>query len=342
MKYVNYERLTGITQRIKPFRGTDNRYPIGSRAQSYKCFYVEKEGNDTIYKLCYGHTHIEHQRTKEDYDKAIASGSTNVHQIQWREDDDPLKYVTYERVPRVLAIVRPDNSFEFVANYYGQGDNMIMSNWCDGFLSRSSRHGGMIYSQWRNDNVFHPIFKGLRVNCDTMQAMTPYQISGYRVMRKVAKEFLKQYVDFYKVAEAMMKCMRAEDFLDMGVELAKELGVKDNSWGGLEIHSSKLHLEAQARLHTAPMDSAVLYCMAHDLNATNRRIAYHMGKYPWATSGEYDLVALFDTMKRKLNKEIYRNNDSVMKEVEYEMGKRYPASEWGVTITVDGKEVEQY
>ena len=67
-----------------------------------------------------------------------------------------------------------------------------------------------------------------------------------------------------------------------------------------------------------------------------------MGKYSWATSGEYDLVALFDTMKRKLNKEIYRNNDSVMKEVEYEMGKRYPASEWGVTITVDGKEVEQY
>jgi len=32
----------------------------------------------------------------------------------------------------------------------------------------------------------------------------------------------------------------------------------------------------------------------------------------------------------------------VMKPVEYTMGKRFPQSEWGLTITVDGKEVEQY
>ena len=46
MRYVSYERLSNIVASgVKPFRGTTNRYPIGSRQQNTKCFYVDKEGD---------------------------------------------------------------------------------------------------------------------------------------------------------------------------------------------------------------------------------------------------------------------------------------------------------
>lgn len=343
MRYISYKRLSDIVASgVKPYRGTTNRYPIQSRTHNTKCFYVDKEGDDTIFRITYGNTYNEHPVTKEQYAEAYAKGLKHYNEISWRPADAPDRFVRYELTPRELCVVRPDNSVEFTAHHYGQGDNTIMSNWTNGWFYRSSRHGGMVYRHSHRDGYFHPIFKGLRLNCDTMESMTPYQASGYRVMRKTAKEFLKQYKDFYTISHAMMKSMRPEDFFGVAEDLIKELGIGKNSWGGLEINSAKLHKEAQARLHTAPLDSAVLYCMAHDINRTIRRVAHHMDSTQWNPYGEYELVAVFDTMKRKLNTEIYRNNHEVMKVVDYERGRPYPASEWGVTIKVDGKEVEQY
>jgi hypothetical protein len=51
---------------------------------------------------------------------------------------------------------------------------------------------------------------------------------------------------------------------------------------------------------------------------------------------------MFLNLKRRLNKEIYKANDSVFKKVEYSNGEIYPPSEWGYTIMVDGVEVKQY
>ena len=343
MSYLSYDRLTRITKEVKPYRGSTNRYPIGSRTQNNKCFYVEKEGDDIVYKITYGNNYKEHPVTKEQYAEAYALGLKHYSEIGWRDPSDVNRFVRYELIPREMLIVRPDNTLEFVGNGYGQGDNMILSSWTRGWVCRSSRHGGMIYRQrWDGNEIFHPVFKGLKLDAETMQAITPYQVTGRRVMRKTAKEFLKQYADFYKISHAMMKSMRPEDFFSVAEDLVKELGIQKNSWGGLQIDSGKLHLEAQARLHTAPMDSAVLYCLAHDINRTSSRVAHHMGLSNWKPHGDYELMTIYDTMKRKLNKEIYRNNDTVMKLVEYERGKPYPASEWGVTITVNGEEVEQY
>ena len=55
-----------------------------------------------------------------------------------------------------------------------------------------------------------------------------------------------------------------------------------------------------------------------------------------------ELESIFINLKRKLNTELYRKNPTVMKQIEYEMGSLYPASQWGIDIYVDGKEVEQY
>lgn len=340
MYYISYNRLTDVTKTVKPYRGSTNRYPISSRTHNNKCFYAEKEGDDTVYKITYGMTYREYPVTKEEYLNSQVTGVGGYQEISWRPDDAPDKYVRYERQPRELGIVRPDNSFEFTGQHFYQGENMIMSSWSRGYFHRSSRHGGMVYSGFREE-VFHPIFRGLKVNCDTMQALTPYELKGKRVMRKVAKDFLKQYVDFYKVSEAMMKSMRLEDFIGIGEDLAKELGITKSSWGSYEVDSEFLHHEAQARLHTAPMDSAVLYCMAHNIYHMAHRVAFN-GQNSYYTRQDVDLLAVYQTMKNRLNREIYRNNPQVFKEVEYESGKKYPASEWGVTVLVDGKEVEQF
>jgi len=342
MQYINYKRLTEITKTVKPYRGSTNRFPISYRVHNTKCFYVEKEGDDTIYRITYGYGSKEFGVTKEEYINAEAQGIKNYHDITWREETDPMRYIRYETHPREIGIVRPDNSFEFTASYYGQGDNTIMSAWSHGYFCRSSRHGGMIYNNYRNE-VFHPIYKGMRVDCDTMQALTPYQVTGQRVMRKVAKDFLKQYVDFYKISDVMMKSMRSEDFIDMAYDILEELGAtKDHDGWGVSINTSNLHSEAQNRLSTAPLDSAMLYCVAHDVMNVRRRISYHKSTNNYYSSNPLNLESVYDAMRRKLNKEIFRNNPSVLKPIDYEMGKRYPASDWGVTITVDGKEVEQY
>lgn len=341
MQYINYARLDKISKTVKPYRGSTNRFPIGSRTQNTKVFYVEEENGERVFKICYQFKHNEIPVSKEEY---IANSSSGGYQdCSYRDADAPNRYVRYNTVPRDLGIVRPDNTFEFTGEYYGQGDNTIMSAWCNGYFFRSSRHGGMVYKTYRGEgtHLFHPIFKGMRVDCDTMQTTTPYQVTGRRVMRKVAKDFLKQYTDFYKVSEAMMKSMSYDDFAGIGVDLMKELDIPKTSWGSYEIDSGELHRIAQERLHNSPLDSAVLYCMAHNIMEFARRVSYH-GQNSYYTRTAIELPNLYDTMKRKLNSEIYRNNPEVMKPIEYVAGEMYPASEWGVTITVDGKEVQQY
>jgi hypothetical protein len=342
MQHLNYTRLKEISTNVKPFRGSTNRFPIGSRTHNTKVFFVDELDGETVFRICYGSTYDEIPETKQRYVDTTALGLTTISEITWREEDDPLRYVRYVSKPREMGIVRPDNTFEFTANHYGQGDNTIMSAWSRGYFFRSSRHGGMVYKlRWNGSHLFHPIFKGMRVNCETMESQTKYQVTGKRVMRKVAKDFLKQYVDFYKVSEAMMKAMKPEDFVGIGADLVEELKIEKSSWGTLSIHRGDMHKEAQNRLQTAPLDSAVLYCLAHDVMHMERRVSYY-GKDNYWANAPLELMSMFDAMKRRLNTEIFRNNPEVMKPIEYEMGKEYPASQWGVTIVVDGKEVEQY
>jgi hypothetical protein len=341
MQYINYARLDKISKTVKPYRGSTNRFPIGSRTHNTKVFYVEEENGERVFKICYQFKYNEIPVSKEEF---IANSNSGSYQdCTYRDADAPNRYVRYNTVPRDLGIVRPDNTFEFTGGHYGQGDNIVMSTWTNGWFFRSSRHGGMVYKSRRSEgHLFHPVFKGMRVDCDTMLTTVPYQVTGRRVMRKVAKDFLKQYSDFYKISEAMMKSMSYKDFADIGVDLMKELDIPKTSWGTYDVNRNELHKVAQERLHNSPLDSAVLYCMAHNIMEFYRRVSYHGQDSTYYARQTIELPNLYDTMKRKLNAEIYRNNLEVMKPIEYVCGEKYPASEWGVTITVDGKEVQQY
>jgi hypothetical protein len=335
MKALEWSRLTEITKTQKPYRGTTNRFPIGDRRHNTKDFVSEERNGEQVYSVRYGHTYKRHEHTMEEW-------QANQGSIHKREDyEGNIVYESYSSIPRELGIVRSDNTFEFTNAYYGQGDNMIMSNWARGWFLRSSRHGGMIY---RTNDVFHPIFKGMRVHCETMMPHenSQYQVVGKRVSRKDAKEFLSQYTDFYKINEVMLKAMDWKGYMETMADVLKPLGITTENWQLHSAEQEKLVKFAEENLNTSPLDAGIAYALAYDVqNLFSRHRAFFdpNGSNYYNRAVELDVV--FSNLKRKLNKELYKKNPSVMKLTEYEPNKPYPPSEWGMDITVNGKEVEQ-
>jgi len=334
MSLLTYSRLQTITSTQKPYRGTTDRYPLASRRHIHKNFYVDDLNGERVFRITYGNTHKEFAVTKEEY---MANQNT-FHEVHWRAIDHPLRYVRYELHARELGIVRPDNTFEFTAKHYGQGERQLLSNGI-GALSVSTRHGGLVIKNYVSPFIMHPIFKNMRLNMDTMQVHDScnYKMYGKRVNRGEGKKFLSQFEDFFKITEVMLKNMEWKSFLEGSSEVMKELMGEDKFEHTYYLEDyakrdmAKLALE---RIHTAPFDACVLYCVAYDIN----RLYYSMH-----SSNRYvnDLENLFINMKRRVSKELYKANPSVMSVVEYETGKPYPASEWGVDIFVNGVEVEQ-
>jgi hypothetical protein len=335
MKALEWSRLTEITKTQKPYRGTTNRFPIGDRRHNTKDFVSEERNGEQVYSVRYGHTYKRHEHTKEEW-------QANQGTIHKREDyEGNIVYESYSSIPRELGIVRSDNTFEFTSAYYGQGDNQIMSNWARGWFLRSSRHGGMIY---RTNDVLHPIFKGMRVYCETMMPheSSQYQVVGKRVSRKDAKEFLNRYTDFYKINEVMLKAMDWKGYMETMADVLKPLGIGTDNWSLHHEEKDKLIAFAEKNLNTAPLDAGIAYALAYEVqNLFSRHRAFSdpNGSSYYNRAVELDVV--FSNLKRKLNKELYKKNPSVMKLTEYEPNKPYPPSEWGVDITVNGKEVEQ-
>jgi hypothetical protein len=334
MKALTWERLNNITKTVKPYRGTTNRYPIGERRHNTKDFISEERNGEQVYVIRYGFSWKEHEHTKEEW---LKSPST----IHERNHNGEVKYLSYSSLPRELGIVRSDNTFEFTASYYGQGDNMIMSNWARGWFMRSSRHGGMIY---RGNDVFHPIFKGMRIDCETMlpHENSQYKVVGKRVSRKDAKEFLKRYADFYQVNEVMLKTMEWKGYMETALDVLKSLNMTTEHWGLTYEQRQELIKYAEDNLNTAPLDAGVAFSIAHDVQNLFARIRAFDGNGSSYYNREVELDLIFANLKRKLNKELYKANPSVMKLTEYVPNESYPPSEWGVDVYVNDVEVEQY
>lgn len=332
MRALTWSRLMNISTTQKPYRGTTNRFPIGDRRHNTKDFLIEERDGEKICVIRYGYQYQSHEHTKEEFD---ASPSTI-----WERDSGSGKiYVSYTTIPRELGIVRSDNTFEFTNNNYGQGDNIIMSGWSNGWFLRSSRHGGMIY---RGSEVFHPIFKGMRVDCDTMMPheSSVYKVVGKRVSRKDAKEFLSKYSDFYQVNEVMLKAMEWKGYIDTALDVMKSLNIGTDHWGLDTDQRNKLVAFAEENINSAPLDAGLAFALAYDVQTLYSRVRSGVtgnGYY----SREVELDVMFVNLKRKLNKELYKRNPSVMKLTEYEPNKAYPPSEWGVDVFVNGVEVEQ-
>ena len=344
MQALNYKRLNNIAHSVSPFRGSLNRFPIGNRRQNTKYFLVGEENGESVFSIVHGDRYTYVSLTKQEHDKQLKDGVSRLHAHQ--NSDGTWTCRRYDKIPNVLGLVRPDNTFEFTSTGYGQGDRGILSDYGSGCLSTDSRRGGTIWmgaqgGKFRNDRTRGaiPIYQGLRVDCETMRPTKPITVIGRKVNRKVGKELLARYQDFYLTTEVMTKAMDYEAFVKTMNDVVNE------HMGGLGIVESHTDYSAKAEtlLHTAPLDAAMLYMVGWDIG----NMRWNLRKFIDSSSGRYSSHeemphTMFLNLKRRLNKEIYKQNDEVFKKVEYTNGEMYPPSEWGYTVMVDGVEVKQY
>jgi len=342
MQGLNYVRLNSISNSVSPYRGSVNRFPIGSRKQNNKYFLVRDEEGQRVFDIVHGMNWKHITLTKAEHDEYAKQGMARLH--KYDQHDGTWEYYRYEVYPNILGVVRPDNTFEFTAEKYGQGDRGILSTYGHGELSTDSRRGGMVWKGRIHGNGTlgaYPIYKGMRVHCETMRPIKPITVVGRKVDRKVGKDLLAGYAEFYAVTEVMTKAMDYDVFVKTMVEVLDEHTDKpeERRHQNWEIFTSK----ADKLVDTAPLDAAMLYIYAWDVGSMRWNVTRFLdSSYSRYSAYEDTPHTMFLNLKRRLNKEIYKANDEVFKKVEYVDGEMYPPSEWGYTVMVDGVEVAQY
>lgn len=345
MQALNYKRLDSLSNSVSPYRGSVNRFPIGNRRHNTKYFLVRNDEGERVFDIVHGQNWKHITLTKAEHDEYAKQGCPRLNNYQ-DHGTGKWEYYRYEVTPNILGVVRPDNTFEFTAERYGQGDRGILSTYGHGELSTDSRRGGMVWmgaqgGKLRNDKTRGaiPIYKGLRVDCDTMQPTKPITVIGRKVDRKVGKDLLAGYKDFYAITEVMTKAMDYEVFVKTMTEVLNEHMGEINS----NTDWSKFAGKGKEIIHTAPLDAAMLYIYAWDVGSMRWNVRRYVDQNITRYSAQEDTPhTMFLNLKRKLNKEIYKQHDKVFKKVEYVDGEMYPPSEWSYTVMVDGVEVEQY
>jgi hypothetical protein len=331
MRYLNYERLLSISNSVTPYRGSLNRFPIGNRKESTKYFIVGSEEGNNIFNIVYGSKFVKEYVSKEKYDMYNAAGKAVGYESG---PNNRNRYYKWNKTPDVIGLVRPDNSFEFVGDSYFQGCNSVMSSFSTGKFSNDSRRGGLIYCQREStprEPYMLPIYKGLRVDCNTMRPLEPIVVTGKHVDRKASKALMAGYKDFYTVAETMCKVMDIDSFLETAKSIKDEYGINPSTETG-----EAASWVTNALIVDKPIDAMFLYMLAFN----SGRIDSYIHNRNW---GKPDSpMYIFDLMKRRLNKHLYESNKSIFNDVIYKGGDHLPSSEWGYELTVNGKQVIQY
>lgn len=325
---LTYKRLSTISTREKPYRGSTNRFPIEGRRANNKYFLVDKEGDETIFRIIYGEYYFKEEITMAEYVKEYKSKPNSVYG-EMREG----KYYRHARKPNQVGIVRSDNTFEFTADAYHLGERTFLSNMSRGYFNNDSRRGGMVFKQQRYSRTepkFYPIYQGMRINCETMEPTKRISITGKTVNRKESKRLMANHKDFFTTAEVMCKSISQ----DAWIETAKTIFLENE----LDTKKPKEILSlAEAAKDTAPLDSIILYALAMNISDFRFKI-----KHPSSWTFHPKPIDLFNSAKSKIIKQIYMENKSTFNTVSYECNEKYPPSEWGYTLTVDGVEVKQY
>lgn len=340
MQAINYKRLNSISNSVTPYRGSLNRFPIGNRRHNTKYFLVGEEDGQRVFNIVHGNRWKSVDLTKEEYNILKKEDARNVHEHQ--DTNKSTTYYRYEVTPNILGVVRPDNTFEFTGESYGQGDRGILTSYGHGWLRTVSRMGGTIWGGKRNGNGdpgAYPIYKGLRVNCETSMPVKPITVVGKKVDRKIGKALLANYVGFYAVTEVMTKAMDYDIFVKTMADVMNEHMTEPYSNTNWQVFMDK----ADTLMNTAPLDAAMLYMYGWDVGGMRWNLRRYTDSNMTRYSASEDTPhTMFLNLKRKLNKEIYKKNASVFKNVEYTNCDLYPPSEWSYTVIVDGVEVKQY
>jgi len=323
MMYWNYDRLTEITSKNPPFRGKPNKFPWDYKRRSEKGIYVRKEEDDTVFDITYYEKRNTENISKEVYDNYVSSGQSEYVRMYRDPCTNEDVHIFVTRHPSVLGTVRSDNTFEFTNKSYGHGDNIMLSNHSVGYFSICSRMGGLIYSQ---GNSMLPVYQGMRVDCNTMRPTKDFSVFVKNVDRSKSKALVKSYEKLFKVSETMFKAMDHASFKASAREVITDIDNYVSHWG----KTDELFTKGFGLIEESPFDAMTYMILGLNTNYWLSTLAHN----------KYEPHALYVSAKKSILKELYRRNP-IFTEREFKAGETYPASTWGITLRVDGKEVEQ-
>ena len=337
MARLDFNSMASKVRSIDPYRGT-MRYPMDNRSNRQNIFELVEKDNDIEFHVSHGYSYKQVEITEARFKMLDGVRGARVHKKT--HEYEPFDYYTTEITPRVLCVVRSDDTLEYTTDSFYQGDNMKMTDWMGGYQYDSYRMSGTAYSYGYNtkgSNINHPVFKGLRIDADHNPVGQKVQVFRRTVNRKKSKELMEVYKERFKSPDAMLKCM------DTDTMIVSIKDILDEHFGGENHYISTSECFTIAERMFAEgcnFDGVILHGFAHGIQGFNR---WAIDSFASGNHRNYYRIVepknvvprLIACMAKKLYKE-YKPFDE--EEVDF---KSVKPCQWGIRVVVDGKEVNR-
>jgi hypothetical protein len=307
--FVGRERLERIVATDKPYRDSKNAYPYGDRKYSARHFRVLENGDYEIWHMS--------RTTVDDY----LGGKHPEHDYRkWG----------------LVGIVRADNTFEFTKPV-GQSESMLLTEAMNASVYNNARLGGAIYT--KNDRM-HPIFRGMRVDLKTGDAVTPYTTVHHTLKRKEARELDKQHNEFRAVYKAMLDAMDNRGLTELMIDVMSENDI-DN------VSSADFSVVQRLIDEKKYLDAGLLFGAIS--TRTNWYISYALGSVKNEGRSIEEVANSYGRYIKdaanwnpaKFRKALYKHSPQVFTTEERTAGTKLTEATWGFDTIVDGKVAER-
>jgi hypothetical protein len=167
----------------------------------------------------------------------------------------------------------------------------------------------------------HPMFKGLRLDLESLMSVERYEVNVRKLDKKISKEYLAPYQDFKKIVGVLIDPMSDEGIHDVLADLRKEFNKDLNN----DIHFKNLIDDRRY------VDAGVWLAYRQNLN--------YLG---WSSStlGSRFKQLLRESIIAKTDKYLLSSTDIPFILEPIEGGKYFPTSKWGYRI-VQNNQVKQ-
>jgi hypothetical protein len=331
---LSFNKFASKVRSIDPYRGS-MRYPMENRSNRQNIFELVETENGIEFHVSHGYKYEQKPISEARY--KMLEGVRGARVVKKTHDHEQYDYYTTEITPRVLCVVRSDNTLEYATNSFYQGDNMKMTDWMGGYQYDSYRMSGTAYTfHGSGKQMNHPVFAGLRIDEDHNPVGMNVQVFRKTVDRKRSKELMASYKERFKSPDALLKCMDTDTMIVSIKDILEEhFSDEQNHY----ISTSECFAIAE-RMFTQGnnFDGVILHGFAQGIQGFNK---WGIDNYQSSSNrGYYRMIEpknvvprLIACMSKKLYKEYKPFNEE---EVDF---KRVNPSQWGIRVVVDGKEV---
>jgi len=307
--FIGRERLERIVATDKPYRDSKNAYPYGDRRYSARHFRVLENGDYEIWYM--------NRTTVDDY----LAGKDSTHEYRkWG----------------MVGVVRADNTFEFTKTV-GQSESMLLTEAMNANVCNNARLGGAVYTK---NGRTHPIFRGLRVDLKTGDAVTPYTTVHRTLKRKEARELDKQHNEFRTVYKAMLNAMDNRGLMGLMIDVMSENDIDNVSRADFSVVRRLIDEKKY-------LDAGLLFGAIY--SRTNWYISYafdsvknesrSMEEVANSYGGHIKDAANWNPVK--FRKALYKHSPQVFTTEERAAGAHLAEATWGFNTIVDGKIAER-